>query len=198
MTTETFMPGDAAGPAPTGLELVYGVLFRPTATFAALGSEAPLAAGAGAMLTVAAVLAFAMGPQAPHKVAITMLIALGWLFLTWLLMTGALFIVGRLMVGRGEIQGLLGGTALAFLPFILVGPMASFSGMGHWGKLFGACLFVGAVLWWLRLLAAAARGNMGLTSGQGVMAIVGMELLLAAIPMTYTTLWFLSLLMVIG
>lgn len=198
MVNDAYMPGDAPGPAPTGLELVYGVLFRPTATFAALGPDAPLAAGAAAMLTVATVMGFAMGPQAPHKVAIAMLIALGWLFISWILMTGSLFIVGRLMVGRGEIQGLMGGTGLAFLPFILIGPMASFAGMGHFGKLFGACLFVGAVLWWLRLLQAAARGNMQLTSGQGVMAIIGMELLLTAIPMTYTSLWFLTLLMVIG
>lgn len=195
-TNELFAPPPA--PAPTGLDLLYGVLFRPTATFKATGAETPLAMGAAAMLAVAVVMGFAFAPQRPGAVVLASLIALGWLFLSWLLLTGSLFIVGRFMVGRGEVQPLMAGTALAFLPFILVGPMAAFAGWGRGGVLLAAIFFVAAVMWWLRILQAAARGIMDLTSGQAVLAIVGMELLLAAVPMTYMTLWIMTLVLAIG
>lgn len=195
-TNELFAPEPA--PAPAGLELFYGVLFRPAATFKALGADAPLGMGAVAVLAVAATMGFAFGPHRPGGVVLAMFIALGWLFLSWLVLTGSLFIVGRLMVGRGELPPLMAGTALAFLPFLLVGPMAAFAGWGRGGVLLASIFFVGAVLWWLRILQAAVKGLLDLTNGQAVMAIVGMELLLAAIPMTYMTLWIMTLMLVIG
>lgn len=195
-THELFAPEPP--PAPAGLDVFYGVLFRPTETFRALGADTPLGLGAAAMLAVAVVIGFAFAPQRPGAVVLAIVIALGWLFLSWLLLTGSLFIVGRLMVGRGEIQPLMAGTALAFLPFLLVGPMAAFSSFGRWGVLLAALFFVAATLWWLRILQAAARGIMDLTNGQGVMAIVGMELLLSAVPMTYMTLWILTLVLVVS
>lgn len=195
-TNELFAPELAA--PPTGLDVIYGVLFRPTETFRALGNETPLGLGAVAMVAVAIVLGFAFAPQRPGAVVLAVVIALGWMFLSWLLLTGSLYIVGRLIAGRGEIQPLMAGTALAFLPFLLVGPMAAFSGWGRGGVLIAAIFFVAAVAWWLRIMQAAARGIMDLTNGQAVMAIVGMELLLSAVPMTYLTLWLLTFMLVVS
>lgn len=195
-TNELFAPEPPAAPA--GLDLIYGVLFRPGETFRALGADAPLGMGAAAMLAVAVVMGFAFGPQRPGAVVLTTVIALGWLFLSWLLLTGALYLVGRFMAGRGELQPLMAGTALAFLPFLLVGPMAAFAGWGRPGVLLAAIFFVAAVMWWLRILQAAARGIMDLTNGQAVMAIVGTELLLAAVPMTYMTLWILTFMLALS
>lgn len=195
-TNELFAPEPP--PAPAGLDLIYGVLFRPAATFKALGAEAPLGMGAASLLAVAATMGFAFGPPRPGGVVLTMFIALGWLFLSWLVLTGALFVVGRLIAGRGELQPMMAGTALAFLPFLLVGPMAAFAGWGRGGVLLAAIFFVAAVLWWLRILQAAVKGLLDVTNGQAVMAIVGVELLLAAVPMTYMTLWIMTLVLVIG
>lgn len=195
-TNELFAPEPPAAPA--GLDLIYGVLFRPRETFRALGTEAPLGMGAIVMLAVAVVMGFSFGPQRPGAVVLATLIALGWLFLSWILLTCSLFIVGRFMVGRGEVQPLMASTALAFLPFLLVGPMAAFAGWGRPGILVAAIFFVAAVMWWLRILQAAVRGVMDLTNGQAVMAIVGMELLLAAVPMTYMTLWFMTIVLLIS
>ena len=188
----------APPPAPQGLELLYGVLFRPTATYQALGPDAPMATAGGVVLVVALVAAFAMAPPEPGAVGLSFFIALGWLFLSWLLLTGPLFVVSRLLGGRGELPALMAATALAFLPFVLIGPMAAFAGMGKVGVLLAASFFVGAVIWWLRLVQAAVRGCMGLTGGQAVMALVGTELLLAAVPGLYVTLWVLTLVLAIG
>lgn len=188
-----FTHAPAAAPAPGVLDWFYGVLFRPREVYATWPLDHAHSAAALAVLLVAVIGGFTSAGAGAGAVVLGFATWLGWLVLGWFTSTALMFVIGRVMTRQGEFMPLLAATGLAFLPMILAGPMTAIAKFGKVGLVIGTIGELAVLIWYLRLLLAAVKGVMGLTTGQAVIALVIAELTVAAVPWLLFTLGIMSL-----
>lgn len=180
------------------LDLFFGVLFRPRATFWEVALDRALGQGVGVILLVAAINAFASEVKGIGMLVLAFLTYTGWLALGWLVLTGVLFVVTHLLKPQGKFTDLLAATSLSFLPLMFEGPLHVISRWGTPGLTIAAVGTIGILIWFVRVLLAGVRGATGLTSGQAVTALVLSELVLVGIPLLFMLLGTLLVVVLIG
>jgi hypothetical protein len=192
MSSEVTTPQQAA-PAPGVLEWIYGVLFRPREVFSTWPLDRAQGVAALVVLLVAAIGGYTSAGTGAGAVMLGFFTWLGWLVLSWFLVTGMVFVIARILKPQGEFLPLLSAIGLAYLPMIFSGPVAAMAGLGKFGLVIAVLGQLGIFIWTLRLLLAAIKGVMGLSSGQAVLTLVVAELTFAAIPWMLFTLGIMSM-----
>jgi hypothetical protein len=192
MSSEVTTPQQAA-PAPGVLEWIYGVLFRPREVFSSWPLDRAQGVAALVVLLVAAIGGYTSAGNGAGAVMLGFFTWLGWLVLSWFLVTGLVFVIGRILKPHGEFLPLLSAIGLAYLPMIFGGPLAALAGFGKFGLAIAVLGELGIFIWTLRLLLAAIKGVMGLSTGQAVLTLVVAELTFAAVPWMLFTLGVMSL-----
>jgi hypothetical protein len=182
-----------AGLAPDVLTWYYGMLFRPRESLATYRLDKALGAAGLAVALVAVVGGYISAGGGAATVMLGFFTWLGWLLVSWLVLTALLFVIGRIIHRKGEFGALLAATGLAYLPLLLFGPLHAVANWGVLGKALAAIGMIGVFLWWVRLLVAAVRQVMQLSTAQAVMAIVAAEVVMVGLPWVLVTLGIMSL-----
>jgi hypothetical protein len=196
MSSELTTP--QAAPAPGVLDWFYGVLFRPREAFATWPIDRAQGAAGLSVLLVALIGGFTSAGTGGDAVVLGFFTWLGWLVLGWFTSTALLFVIGRVMRQQGEFLPLLSAIGLALLPMILVGPLHAVAAFAGIGTAIGVLGELAVFIWMLRLVVAAVKGVMGLSTGQAVLAIVIAEATLAAIPWLLFSLGIMSLVLAVS
>lgn len=169
------------------LAAVYGILFRPHETFDALADEISLGVALFVLAALGGILAFTVAPVGVPALLLTWAVFTGWLVFVWALLSGLVYLVGSILGGRGALSGVMGAVAYAFVPLMLLAPIAAWSATG--GSSTGvAAALLAVVLWWGRVLHAAVCGSMRLSGTQATFALLGAELAVVGIPAAYVAL----------
>lgn len=181
-----------------GLDLFFGVLFRPRVTFFEVPLDRSLGQGLLVLVLVAVINAFASEVHGVGMVVLAFLTWLGYLMLAWAVLTAVLFVVTHLIRPQGKFVDLLAATALSFLPWILEGPLHVVSRWGTGGLTVAAIGTIAVFVWFFKILLAAVRGATGLTSAQAVTALVLSELVLVGVPLLFMLLGTLLVVVLIA
>jgi hypothetical protein len=180
------------GLAPDVLTWYYGILFRPKEAYGTWRLDKALGSAALAVALVAVIGGYGSAGGGAGTVLLGFFTWLGWLVVSWLLLTSLLFIVGRIIRRKGDFGALLAATGLAYLPLIFLGPLHAVAGWGAFGTALAALGAIAVFLWWVRLLVAAVRQVMELSTAQAVMAIVAAEIVIGVLPWLLFTLGVMS------
>lgn len=189
MTAELAPPA----PQPGVLELFYGVLFHPKATFEAAPLDRLVGQGCLAIALVAAISALTAGGTGLGGLLLAFFSALGWLIVLWLVLSALVFVIARTWRPQGEFVPMLAATALSMLPWVLQAPLGVLYGWGPVGTAIAGLGSLALFIWWLRILVAAVRGVTGLATGQTILVLVLADVLIAATPLVMLALGLLSL-----
>jgi hypothetical protein len=179
--------------APDVLTWYYGILFRPKETLATYRLDKALGAAGLAVALVAVIGGYVSAGGGASTVMLGFFTWLGWLLVSWLVLTSLVFVIGHVMKRKGEFGALLASTGLAYLPLLLLGPLNAVASWGVFGTAVAALGMIAVFLWWVRLLVAAVRQVMQLSTAQAVMAIVAAEVVLVGLPWLLFTLGVMSL-----
>lgn len=182
-------------------DLVYGILFNPTATFRQISEEPPLFYGFVIFVTVV-VLTSIVSALVPVEIsevpppladifvqAKPLLAIVGAIFtlIFWMVQAGVLHLFAELLGGRGRATGVLTALALADIPTVMVIPLQIISYFTT-GTFLGSFLTVSSSLimffWVLALTVIGLREIHQLSTGRAVAALLapmGMFLLIIII-----------------
>ena len=184
---------EAVTPSPGVLEWFYGVLFRPREVFSTWPLERAQGPAALAVLIVAAIGGYTSAGAGAGAVMLGFFTWLGWLVLAWFMLTGLVFVIGRIIRPQGEFLTLLSAVGLSLLPLIFSGPLAAVAAWGAFGTAIAVLGQLVLFIWTLRLLLAALKGVMGLSTGQAILALVVAEVMLAVVPWMLFALGLMSI-----
>jgi len=169
-------------------ELVYGILFTPSATFRRVADDPPLFHGFIIFLTVT-ILTSLTASLIPPDVSIPPEFAdayakvrpfmgiMGALlaFIFWFIQAGVLQVIAEFFEGQGRAIGVLTVLALADIPRVLVIPFQIISYFSA-GSFFGSFLTVMASLialvWWLVLSVIGIREIQRFSTGKAVVTLL--------------------------
>lgn len=174
--------------APLGvLELMYGALFSPVATFRELSAR-PHPGRALAVLAVVAVVnatvgaisggrGFAAGMAAAGFPLsgitfgpVAFLFGLVGPFLFWYLQTAIFYLTGVLLGGRGTIVALMAGLAVATMPQVFSAPAVLVSSAVH--RSLGVWLSLALGIWVIVLYCLAVREALHFSTGRAIATLV--------------------------
>ena len=180
--------GTESEKAPLGvLELMYGTLFSPVATFREVATR-PHLGRAVAVLAVVAVVNAAVGAISGGREfaagmagagmpvpggsfgPVAFLFGLVGPFLFWYLQTAIFYLTGVLLGGRGAIVPLMAGLAVAAMPQVFSAPAVLVSTAVHRGV--GVWFSVALGMWVAVLYCLAVREALHFSTGRAIATLV--------------------------
>lgn len=179
-------PDPAAPPGPAGaLDVLYGVLFQPRRTFAALAPRPPLPLALATMVLVGSLDALARagrvaallreGPVSLDPVVVvpaTVAALMGLSLLLWFVLSALWHLLAELWGGRGTGRATLALVGLAHLPAVLLPPadlLARALGASAGPRAVEAALGVWSL--WLAVLAVAQAHRLSTARAFAVIAL---------------------------
>lgn len=180
------------------LAVLYGVLFRPRATFAHSDWARALGAAVGVQLLVALVTGLSIAGANPFSLMLAFMSLFGLQVLYWGLSAAFAFVFARGWGAKGDFAPLVAAWGVGSAPALLSAPLLVLRGSGPFGLAVAGLGSVALLVWIAWLWVLAVRSVAGLDGAKALAVVALSQFLLVAAPLAAFFLAGLSLVSMLG